>query len=293
MSEDTDSRCHLENSLVSGSRPQPSEPTPDVAAQESDLQIAPAEEIVNEDMASPSRSPEEIRAEYEASQASDRRVRQILATYLENVRREKAEEQRRAEIAKQKSECEVKMAKDPEYEDYEEEEQDYENEEDDSRPQPITAKDIARIDRMSPDELNSFIEDIDAHEEWEELRRDAKQRIESWRSGLKKADEAPRCAHTKPNGKGCGSPALKDESLCYFHSLARSQAEVAPANSTLEMISLEDRLGVQLAIMRVCTMLADKTLDAKTGRAVLAGLRLAQRNLGNANAIYGGLNDPK
>lgn len=173
------------------------------------------------------------------------------------------------------------------------EEDDEQEEQDDSRPQPITAKDIARIDQMSPDELNGLIEDIDAHEEWEELRQDAKQRIAYWRGGLKKADQSPRCVHLKTNGNRCGSPAMKEDSLCYFHSQAHAQRESSAAGPLLEMPSLEDRLGVQLAIMRVCNMVVDKSLDEKTGRAVLAGLRPALRNLGNADAIYEGVNNPR
>src|SRR6185312_10940744 len=72
----------------------------------------------------------------------------------------------RAESAKQESKGEVNVAKSAECEDYEDE-----GEEDGSRPDPIRAEDIARIDDMSPNELNTLIDDVDAHEEWEELRR--------------------------------------------------------------------------------------------------------------------------
>jgi hypothetical protein len=190
-----------------------------------------------------------------------------------------------AEYSKQEFKGEVNVPSEPDYDDYEQEE------EGDIRPHPITTEDIARIDEMSPDELNAFIEDVDAHEEWEELRREAKERIEAWRGGLKKAHESPRCAHVRTNGSSCGSPALKDDAFCFFHSQTRAAREPAPAGNGLQLPSLEDSLGVQLAIMRVCGMIMDKTLDEKTGRAVLAGLRLAQRNLGHANTLYGGLND--
>lgn len=169
---------------------------------------------------------------------------------------------------------------------YEAEEPDDEQD-DGSRPQPITAKDIARIDDMSPNELNALIEDVDAHEEWEELRREAKQRIEFWEGGLKIAHQSPRCGYIKNNGKPCGSPAMKDDSFCYFHSQASVQRDSVAAAGGLELPALDDRLGVQLAIMRVCGMLVDKSLDEKTGRAVLVGLRLAQKNLGHADALFG------
>ena len=42
---------------------------------------------------------------------------------------------------------------------------------------------------------------------------------------------------------------------------------------------LEDHLGVQLGIMRVCDLLAARSIDPYTARVMLYGLRLAQRTL--------------
>jgi len=39
---------------------------------------------------------------------------------------------------------------------------------------------------------------------------------------ISKAHAAPRCEHVKPNGIRCGSPALRDETYCYFHRIWRN-----------------------------------------------------------------------
>ncbi len=253
------------------SEPQP-QVSPDVQTEAMLAQLAPASD--------------QIRADYESNHLAAAGLAQGLAESLEAPCPEAAE---RAESAKQERKGEVNVAKSAECEYYEAKGPDYEDEgeEDGSRPDPIRAEDIARIDDMSPNELNTLIDDVDAHEQWEELRREAKQRIESWKGGLKVAHQSPRCGYLKNNGKPCGSPAMKDDSFCYFHSQARIQRDSVAVAGNLELPSLEDHLGVQLAIMRVCGMLVDKRLDEKTGRAVLAGLRLAQKNLGHANALFG------
>jgi hypothetical protein len=51
-----------------------------------------------------------------------------------------------------------------------------------------------------------------------------------------------------------------------------------------EMPVLEDRLGVQLGIMRVCDLLAAGSLDPYTARVMLYGIRLAQRTLDERDA---------
>jgi hypothetical protein len=168
---------------------------------------------------------------------------------------------------------------------------DYENsddsEEEDDRPWKITGRTLAQINTMSPSELEALIENIDANEEWRDLRETAKDRTAQWLGAIKKAEAAPRCQYTKTDGKVCGSPAIKGESFCYFHGEARTKRKDEEASNLHEVPVLEDKLSLQLAITRLCAQLASGSIDEKRGRVLIAALRLAQKNLGESSTLYG------
>ena len=46
---------------------------------------------------------------------------------------------------------------------------------------------------------------------------------------------------------------------------------------------LEDMQSIQLAVMRVCGLLASKAIEEKTARVLFDGLRLAQKTLKENN----------
>jgi hypothetical protein len=79
--------------------------------------------------------------------------------------------------------------------------------EEDDRPWTVNQKTLSEIDDMSPAELEVLIENIDANEEWRDLRETAKERTDQWLNGIKKAEEAPRCEFLKTNGQP-GAPAF-------------------------------------------------------------------------------------
>ena len=175
---------------------------------------------------------------------------------------------------------EANMKNESEYEDQYEEE-------DDDRPWQVTKQTFGKIDSMSPSELETLIENIQANEEWEELRERAKKRTAQWLGAIKKAEEAPRCQYLKTNGRGCGSPAMKDAAFCYFHGEARTKRQAEETSNLQEVPILEDRLSLQLAITRLCAQLTAGSIDEKVGRVLLAALRLAQKNLGDGSSLYG------
>ena len=126
-------------------------------------------------------------------------------------------------------------------------------EEDDERPWKITRKTLREIDEMSPSELEALIENIDANEEWRNLRNIAKDRTAHWLGAIKKAEAAPRCEYTKTDGNVCGSPAIKGESFCYFHGEARTRRKTEEVSNLHEVPVLEDKISLQLAITRFCS----------------------------------------
>lgn len=87
---------------------------------------------------------------------------------------------------------------------------------------------------------------------------------------LRAAWLAPRCEHTKPNGMRCGSPAIGGQKFCFFHNLAR--------NNAVEFPVVEDRRGLQVAIMRVCERLANGSISPASAKILLEGLSMAAEN---------------
>jgi len=181
---------------------------------------------------------------------------------------------------------EVSMQSEEAYEDGDYDDSD-DSEEDDDRPWKITRRTLAQINTMSPSELEALIENINANEEWRDLRETAKDRTAQWLGAIKKAEAAPRCQYTKTNGNVCGSPAVKGESFCYFHGEARTRRKAEEASILHEVPILEDKLSLQLAITRLCVQLVGGSIDEKRGRVLIAALRLAQKNLGESTTLYG------
>jgi sulfite reductase alpha subunit-like flavoprotein len=161
---------------------------------------------------------------------------------------------------------------------------DYADEIDDSLPPKITASQVASIDEMSPDDLEVFIGDIDANEDWEGLKETARDRANVFLK-LKLAQQAPRCAHMKTNGSKCGSPAVTGDMYCYFHGDARARRKALEETKTFDMPLLEDKLSIQMAVMHVCGLLAQRSIDEKTARVMFCGLRIAQRNIETASPL--------
>ena len=188
------------------------------------------------------------------------------------------------EIPKKEPRKEVTMAREL----YNEQDKDEEEEtqEDDDVPAPITQDDLENIETMSPDELEGLIDHVTWHEEWQELRDTARERVETWLGAMKKAEEAPRCEFVKHDGKRCGSPALKGEIRCYNHGESRAKRQVEEAAKILQAPTLEDRASVQMALTRVFSLLATNSIEDKTARVMIAALRLAHRNLGQKGSLY-------
>lgn len=87
---------------------------------------------------------------------------------------------------------------------------------------------------------------------------------------LRAAWLAPRCEHIKPNTQRCGSPAVGGQKFCFFHNHARSNA--------MEFPVVEDRRGLQVAILRVCERLANSTIAPANAKILLEGLDMASKN---------------
>lgn len=79
-----------------------------------------------------------------------------------------------------------------------------------------------------------------------------------------------------PGGRNCHSPALRGMAYCYYHQkLHKALNRSKHAHKRLELASIQDRKGVQLAISQVCDALGKARIDDRDARVMMYGLQLA------------------
>jgi hypothetical protein len=93
---------------------------------------------------------------------------------------------------------------------------------------------------------------------------------------------APRCQHVRTNGVRCGSPAMRNRKICYYHHRTTSK----PKTTRADMPSLEDGNAIQLGIANVLRQLMMGTIEYRAAYLMLYGYRLALRNLRNMHTPY-------
>ena len=89
------------------------------------------------------------------------------------------------------------------------------------------------------------------------------------------------CTHIKVTGQRCGSPALRGEFFCYFHTRVIKGVQQRVDMQLHSMALLEDSESIQLSIMHVVDGLLKGTLDATRARLIIQALRIAARNAKN------------
>src|SRR5579864_411704 len=89
------------------------------------------------------------------------------------------------------------------------------------------------------------------------------------------------CTHIKVTGKPCGSPALRGEFFCYFHTRVIKGVQQRVDMRLDSMALLEDCESIQLSIMHVVDGLVKGTLDPTRARLIIQALRIAARNAKN------------
>jgi hypothetical protein len=92
---------------------------------------------------------------------------------------------------------------------------------------------------------------------------------------VEQAHAAARCAHVKPSGMRCGSPAMRDIEFCYYHK----RTHIGPRLLYPTMTMLEDGHGVQAALMEVLCAIMDGVLSDRQAALMLYGLQTAASNL--------------
>jgi hypothetical protein len=90
-----------------------------------------------------------------------------------------------------------------------------------------------------------------------------------------------KCTHIKVTGHRCGSPALRGEFFCYFHTRVIKGVQQRVDMRLDSMALLEDCESIQLSIMHVVDGLVKGTLDPASARLIIQALRIAARNAKN------------
>lgn len=92
-----------------------------------------------------------------------------------------------------------------------------------------------------------------------------------------------RCQHIKVDGTQCGSPAMRNEKSCYFHSRwdrdGMDHVVRYQKNDPVELPALEDANSVQVWLSEVMRMLLLRQLDYKTAALMLYALQTASSNM--------------
>jgi hypothetical protein len=100
----------------------------------------------------------------------------------------------------------------------------------------------------------------------------------------------PTCSHRKADGVLCGSPALRGQTLCYFHHRGHQRREqLARVRRRAETLRLHlpplDTLwGVQVALAEVIDALAAHRIDPERAGAILFALQQASLHLREPHA---------
>jgi hypothetical protein len=91
-----------------------------------------------------------------------------------------------------------------------------------------------------------------------------------------------RCQHIKVNGTQCGSPALRDSTICYYHIRYHWPERDALADNNewqIIMPTLEDANSIQVSLANVIQRLIMFDIDHKAAALILYALQTASMNL--------------
>ena len=97
---------------------------------------------------------------------------------------------------------------------------------------------------------------------------------------MQAAHDAPRCQHIRWNGQRCAAPALREQTLCYFHYRAED-----PATYDERWLPLiEDATSLKSDLTRVHRLMLMDGIEFKRATAQRYSLQIACMNLKNLQA---------
>ena len=122
------------------------------------------------------------------------------------------------------------------------------------------------------------VDNFDEHKLFEAglkvLEEHRREREETLRKNLEKAQRAARCQHIHTNGEQCGAPRVRGKKLCHMHE----RIEEAKAEA-LDLGSMEDPDSIQVAIQRLQKAIIDGKLTGKQVGQLAYTIQLAAWNV--------------
>jgi Mg-chelatase subunit ChlI len=92
-----------------------------------------------------------------------------------------------------------------------------------------------------------------------------------------------RCTHIQVTGHRCGSPALKQEYFCYFHTRMIKGVQTRVDSQIHPVALIENAEAIQAALMHMIDAVLKGTIDNKRAALVLKALYIAVRNSRNVH----------
>ena len=97
--------------------------------------------------------------------------------------------------------------------------------------------------------------------------------------------EIRRCQHIKTSGAQCGSPALRNDKVCYYHM--RNPTVAAElyldgeryADSQIMLPPFEDAHSIQMGLRHIVQLMLQHRIDRKDAGLMLYALQIASSNL--------------
>lgn len=112
------------------------------------------------------------------------------------------------------------------------------------------------------------------------LEQDRREREETARKNLEKAQRAARCQHTHLTGEQCGAPRVRGKKLCYMHErMEEAKAESENIGAMIDGWSMEDPDSIQAAIQRLQRAIIGGKLTATQVGQLAYTIQLAAWNV--------------
>ena len=92
-----------------------------------------------------------------------------------------------------------------------------------------------------------------------------------------------RCTHIQITGHRCGSPALKQEYFCYFHTRMIKGVQTRVDAQIHPVALIENAEAIQAAIMHMIDAVLKGNIDNKRANIILKALHIAVRNSRNVH----------
>ncbi|HKT24543.1 MAG TPA: hypothetical protein VJR04_08060 [Terriglobales bacterium] len=126
------------------------------------------------------------------------------------------------------------------------------------------------LSKLSNEMLNERVEVLT------EQIQQTEQRIETNRRAvnlglLRKANRAPRCSRLKKGGEPCRAPAVKGQSLCYFHNVAADTTR----HPEVQIDVLEDRESMQVTLKQIMEHVVSKRMKPSDAGVLLRAIQIA------------------